>query len=78
MMARKKRARLKHPPHQKFKAFLVENKIKQKEIAELLGLSPVTINQKINGYLDFTWPEVERICDTYKIEYAVFKTLVVA
>lgn len=74
-MARRKKIRLNHPPHQKFKAFLVENKIKQKEIAELLKLSPVTINQKINGTLHFSWNEVEIICNIYKLDFAIFKTL---
>ena len=77
-MARKKRVRLKHPPHKKFKGFLYENGIKQKEIAALLKLSPVTINQKINGTLEFSWAEVELICDTYNLPYAIFKTLNVA
>lgn len=74
----KKHKRLKHTPHLKFKASLIENGIKQTEIAELLGLSPITVSQKINGYLHFTWPEVELVCDTYHLDYAIFKTQKVA
>lgn len=77
-MTKKKMAKTKHKPHLKFKAWMVENKIKQKEIADLLNLSPVTISQKINGHLHFTWPEVEKVCDTYRIDYAIFKTQKVA
>jgi DNA-binding XRE family transcriptional regulator len=61
-------------PHLKFKGYLVENKIRQTEIAKLLQLSPVTVNQKINGSLCFTFPEVELICDTYGISPNIFLT----
>jgi transcriptional regulator with XRE-family HTH domain len=74
-MARKKKRVLKHPPHKLFKGWLYANSIKQKEIAELLNLSPVTVNQKLNGTLSFTWSEVELICNTYELEYEIFKTL---
>lgn len=71
----KKRAKkLKHQPHGKFKAFLAENRITQKSIAELLNLSPVTVNQKINGTLHFTFDEVEMICVTYNIMPDLFLT----
>lgn len=68
----KKKANLKHQPHSKFKGFLVENKIRQRTIADLLGISPVTLNQKINGYLHFTFDEVEKICDAYSINPEIF------
>lgn len=65
---------LKHEPHFKFKGFLSENHIKQRNIADLLNLSPVTINQKINGSLHFSWGEVEKICDEYGIMPEIFLT----
>jgi len=68
----------KHLPHLKFKGYLVENKIRQTEIAKLLHLSPVTVNQKINGSLCFTFPEVELICDEYNISPNLFLTKKVA
>ena len=70
----KKKRELKHEPHYKFKGFLKENDIKQAEIAGLLYLSPVTINQKINGALDFTFSEVEKICQQYDIALDTFST----
>lgn len=70
----KKRKKLKHHPHDKFKAFLVENRILQKTVAELLGISPVTLNQKINGTLHFTFEEVEKICDEYGLSPDIFLT----
>jgi len=59
-------------PYSRFKAYLIENGKRQKEVAVLLGLSPVTINQKINGPLDFSMGEVEIICDAYGIEPELF------
>lgn len=70
----KKKLKLKHQPHDKFKGFLVENKIRQRTVAEMLGISPVTLNQKINGYLHFTFAEVEKICNEYKIDPSIFLT----
>jgi DNA-binding XRE family transcriptional regulator len=66
--------RTKHLPHSKFKGYLIENKIQQKEVAKLLNISPVTINQKINGSLHFTFNEVEIICDAYKLMPDIFLT----
>lgn len=62
----------------KLKGFMAENRIKQKVIAELLNLSVVTINQKINGRLEFTYSEVEKICDELGITTAFFNTKKVA
>lgn len=65
---------LKHAPHSKFKGFLAENRIQQKQVATLLGISPVTISQKINGRLHFTFDEVEVICSEYGIMPEIFLT----
>lgn len=51
----------------KFKAWLVENKIKQTEVAELLGITRELLNAKINGHKDFTLAQVKRLCEYYKI-----------
>lgn len=69
-----RRSALKHVPHYKFKGFLKENNIQQKEVAKFLNISPVTLNQKINGSLHFTFDEVEKICDEYRIEPDIFLT----
>lgn len=70
----RKKKTLKHQPHNKFKGFLIENRIRQKTVAELLGISPVTLNQKINGTLHFTFDEVEKICDAYDLNPEIFLT----
>lgn len=66
--------KLKHSPHSKFKAYLIENRIKQKTVAAMLNISPVTLNQKINGYLNFSFDEVEKICIEYNLDANIFLT----
>lgn len=78
MITAKKPGRIKHAPHQKLKGYLVEMGIKQKEVARLLNISPVTLNQKLNGYLHFNFEEVEKICDEYEIGPEIFLTQKVA
>ena len=56
----------------KFKAWLAENRIKQKEIMELLDLSRTSIDKKINGKEDFTLPQIRTICDKYGITADIF------
>ena len=38
-----------HTPYTKFKAYLDENHVSQKEVAGLIGKSPSAINQNLNG-----------------------------
>lgn len=66
---------LKHKPYLKFKGVLAERGLVQKDIAKLLNLSPVTINQKINGTLDFSYSEVEAICTHLDISSEIFRTM---
>lgn len=49
----------------KFKAWLVEHNIKQKEVAELLELDQSNLNLKLNGKQEFTVHQIKKICDTY-------------
>lgn len=51
----------------KFKGYCAENRIKQTEIAKLLGLTKQSVNNKINGRQDFTLSEVKTICLHYGI-----------
>jgi len=64
----------KHKPHIKFKMFLVANKITQREIASLLGITEQTLSRKINGTLHFKFVEVEKICNKYGIMPEIFLT----
>lgn len=64
---------LKHYPYNKLKGVLAEKGLNQKYLADLLNLSPVTINQKINGTLEFTYTEAETICDALKVSTDIFR-----
>ena len=56
----------------RFKAWLVENGIKQKEIAEKLGITDSNANEKINGKQEFTAPQMRAICQKYNISADIF------
>ena len=51
----------------KFKAWLTEHKIRQEEVAKVLGISRELVNAKLNGRQDFTLAQVKRLCEYYKI-----------
>jgi len=70
----KRKTELKHLPHFKFKGFLIENHISQRNVSKLLNLSPVTVNQKINGRLHFNFSEIEEMCNEYDIMPDIFLT----
>jgi len=74
MAQKKKNKRLKHAPHLQVKGFFVANGIRQHEVAEMLNISPVTLNQKLNGYLHFSFGEVEKICRKYGVKPDIFLT----
>lgn len=60
--------RRRHTPYTKFKAFLDEHGINQKEVANLLGKSASAFNQNLNGTGgDFSLSEVRLICTTFRI-----------
>lgn len=62
-----------HRPYYKFKAFLTEKGITQKELANLLGKSVSALNQNINGTGgDFSAKEIRLICSNYKISSDYF------
>lgn len=57
-----------HKPYNKFKAFMVEHGIRQREVAQLLGKTVSAFNQNVNGTGgDFSVPELRLICQTYNI-----------
>ena len=55
-------------PFYKLKGYLAENGIKQRDLAESIGISEVSLSQKINrsGSV-FTLDEVKKICDVLHI-----------
>ena len=55
-----------------FKGWMVENNIKQSEIAELLNISLQSVNLKVNGKQDFSLPQISAICGRYGISADIF------
>ena len=60
--------------YKKFKAYMAEHGIKQKDIVDLLNVSASKVNQAINGTgnCDFTGQEIKKICETYDISADIF------
>ncbi|HBF2805540.1 TPA: helix-turn-helix transcriptional regulator [Clostridioides difficile] len=57
----------------KFKCFLIENNIRQKDIAKLLNVSESTLSKKINGKGgDFSIQELKIICKKCNLKAEVF------
>ena len=55
-----------------FKGWMVENNIRQNELAELLDISLQSVNMKVTGKQDFTLPQVKKICERYGISADIF------
>lgn len=55
-----------------FKGWMAENKVSQKEISELLGISQQAVWSKVNGKREFSMPQVKKICETYHISADIF------
>jgi plasmid maintenance system antidote protein VapI len=51
----------------KFKAYLAERQIKQREVAQTLGITIQNANRKINGKEPFTLDQVKILCKKYKL-----------
>lgn len=69
---------MEYPGYTKFKAWMQENNVKNRDIAKLLGVTEGTASKKTNGLSDFTVEEIRTIClnysisaDTYFIAYKV-------
>lgn len=54
------------------KAWMVVNQVTQKDFAETLGVSPQTVNNKINGRRAFTLPDIKKLNKAYGVDANVF------
>lgn len=55
--------------YNKFKGYLVENDIRQEEVADFLGITRTTFNTKLNrNGLDFSLSEVRKLCAKYNLD----------
>ena len=55
-----------------FKAYMLAHNIRQKEVADLLGISITSVNQKLNGRQDFSLAQVRVLCETYGVSADIF------
>lgn len=51
---------------------MAANRVKQKDLQELLGLSGYSIYKKVNGHEDFSLAQVRIICEHYNISADIF------
>lgn len=51
----------------KFKGYCVEHKIRQSEVAEILGITVQSVNRKLNGHEPFSLEQVKVLCTHYGI-----------
>lgn len=59
--------------YSKFKGYLVENNIHQKEIAKIINVSQATFSKRINGRGgDFTVQDLKQICTYLNIKAEIF------
>jgi plasmid maintenance system antidote protein VapI len=54
------------------KAWMVVNKVTQKDFAKTLGVSNQTINNKINGRRSFTLQDIKKLNLAYGVEANTF------
>lgn len=60
-------------PYYKFKGFLAENNIQQKEVAKLINISQATLSKRLNGKGgDFSIQDLKKICNTLNIKAEIF------
>lgn len=60
---------MKKKPYNKLKGYLIENDIKQEEVANLLGITRTTFNTKLNrNGLDFSLDEVRKLCMEFELD----------
>ncbi|MBK5262096.1 MAG: hypothetical protein JJE17_05935 [Peptostreptococcaceae bacterium] len=65
--------KLQHPPYSNFIGYLKENNIKAQEVADIIGKRAAAVTKNNNGYTDYSYPEVMKICEHFKISEDTFK-----
>ena len=60
-------------PYFKFKGYLAENNIQQKEIANIINISQATLSKRLNAKGgDFTIQDLKKICDKLNVNAEIF------
>ena len=68
----KKEKKLIHPPYERLKRCLKEQRITYEQVGELLGITATTVSLKMNGQSDFYWNEGEKMKQAYGLRKDVF------
>jgi len=71
---RRKKRTLKHPPYLKFMAFLRENCITLKMVAQVTNSTVPTVSAKNNGYADYRMSEIDAICNEFGCSTEIFRS----
>jgi DNA-binding Xre family transcriptional regulator len=60
-------------PYYKFKGYLAEKNIQQKDIARIINISEATLSKRLNGKGgDFTIQDLKKICKTLDVKAEIF------
>jgi DNA-binding Xre family transcriptional regulator len=63
----------KREPYYKFKGYLAEKNIQQKDVAKIIKISQATLSKRLNGKGgDFTIQELKKICTTLDVKAEIF------
>src|SRR5665648_32979 len=66
--------KLQHPAYSEFINYLEENNIKAQKVADVIGKKAATVTKNNKGYTDYTYDEVMKICEHFKISKDLFQT----
>ncbi len=61
-----------HPPYTTLKRTLAAMGLTYKDVADVIGVTPSTVQLKINGQSDFYISEQMEICEAFGIEAGIF------
>lgn len=67
-----KTSKQQHPPYTAVKNALAGKGLTYKDVANVLGLTEATVQQKLNGGSDFYITEQIKLCETFKLDPALF------
>lgn len=59
-------------PELVLKGWMAAHRVKNKEIAELLGISQQSVSKKLNGYEDFSMAQARLIVQHYGVSADIF------
>jgi len=60
-------------PYFKFKGYLAENNIQQKQVANIVNVSQATLSKRLNGKGgDFTIQDLKKICNSLNVNAEIF------